>query len=360
MPTTWTVTKSGGGGDYNTLASALSNGSTIDGDTIEIQGTWAARDTAVCTVSDAVTIQCDADSKQVGRPWRTGDTHYQHRSTSGHSFTVTDTGTVTFIDLDIQNAATGVSDEIFRNNVSNTFVAERCVLGFDSRTDQQDIYYNDAILDVTFTNCVGYNAYRAWVDSNGGDTGSVVNINSCTAYDIGFNATTNSRSGLIGFNSSNTMTANVANTLAHTNASSKTCTFVSANTTYNFHTLITNVDNLAAGSGTAGASNTANVINATINATDTLGNYIVTDIVSPYNLLLQDSATNNAALTNHSITSFTGTGLTLPTLDILGQTRVTTTSNIDIGAHAIVAAGVGATPKGVFNKPFFGPFGGPL
>ena len=75
----------GGGGDYTTLEAAVENASTVDGDVITISGTWSSRENTRIVVADALTIVASGDSKQIGRPWRTGDTHYQHRSTSaGH------------------------------------------------------------------------------------------------------------------------------------------------------------------------------------------------------------------------------------------------------------------------------------
>ena len=172
-----------GGGDYTTLEAAVENASTVDGDVITITETWNATTGAENTqiaVADALTIQATGASKHVGRPWASGETTFRHRNSSaGHSFTITDTGAFTIEDVDIILDHTGVSDEIFRNNIANTFVARRCVLGFGvaGGTDQQDVFYTETTVNATFENCMLYNVYRGVVDMTGTVAGTV-NINS--------------------------------------------------------------------------------------------------------------------------------------------------------------------------------------
>ena len=62
---TYTVKQSGG--NFSTLASALSDAGTGANDIISIEGTWSIDDTDPCTVADDnITIQADTDSKHVG------------------------------------------------------------------------------------------------------------------------------------------------------------------------------------------------------------------------------------------------------------------------------------------------------
>jgi hypothetical protein len=330
----------GGGGDYTTLEAAVENASTVDGDVITISGTWTIREDTRIAVADALTIVATGDSKQIARPWRSGDTHYQHRSTSNtsgnHSFTITDAGAVTFEDIDIIHDGTGVSNEMFRNNIANTFVARRCVLGFGvaGGTDQQDLLYTETTANVTFENCIFYNVYRGVVDMTGTTPGTI-NINSCTAYAMGFSNSETSRSGLVGKNTSSAVTINIFNTLCFmTNLNHQVCTnSTSANTTANVERLVTNSTQAPVILAPATTSYAGNVEDAVINATDTLGNYIVTSITNPYDLTLLDSA-NNAAIGAHS--DGTGGGLTMPSTDILGTTR---TAPYDIGAFTVAASG---------------------
>ena len=331
-----------GGGDYTTLEAAVENASTVDGDVITITETWNATTGAENTqiaVADALTIQATGASKHVGRPWASGETTFRHRNSSaGHSFTITDTGSVTFIGLDIQNASTGVSDEVFRNNVSNTFLAQDCVLGFASRTDQQDLYYNEAVINATFESCHFYNVYRGVVDAQASDAGSVVNINSCTGYNIGYSSSNTSRSGLVGISSSSaSITVNVFNTIIHINTGTAITTGDTGISTVNIHTTITNQASLANDTLDIDTSNT---VSATINDTDSSGNYILIDTTtSPYDLRLFDNATNNAA--QDFSTNATGTGLTgpptIPSTDIVGTSRPQNT-NYDIGAFEVAFA----------------------
>jgi len=290
-----------GGGDYTTLEAAVENASTGDGDVITISETWNAttgeEDTQIA-VTDAITIQATGSSKHIGRPWSSGETTFRHRnSSSGHSFTITDTGSVTFIGMDIQNESTGVSDEIFRNNVANTFLAQNCILGFASRTDQQDCFYSETTTDATFEQCHFYNVYRGCLDLTGSASGTV-NINSCTAYDIGFSTSQTSRSGLVGKNTSGTMTINIYNTIVHmNNINYPVCTnSTTANTTGNIEQLHTNSTVTPMGNAPATENYANNVEDAVIDDADTLGHYILLDTTtSPYDLRLFDNDTNNAA-----------------------------------------------------------------
>lgn len=328
----------GGGGDYTSLEAAVEAASTVDGDIIEISGAWSAREDTRIAVADALTIRAIGAAKQIGRPWQTGDTHYQHRSTSNsdHSFTITDTGSVIFEDIDIQHAGTGVSSEIFRNNVSNTFIARRCILGFETRTDQQDIYYNENLTTAEFESCHFYNAYRSVCDLYQHDAGSVVNINSCTAYNIGFSTAYNSRSGLVGTYGAYAATVNVFNTIAHIDAGGDNVVMNSdANTTVNMHSVITNTTSLC---NTALATDINNVVSATITDSTASSAYILSNLTSgAFDFRLVDHA-NNLAQDNHSNATGTGTGLSVPSTDLVGTARPQNT-NYDLGAFEIAVGG---------------------
>lgn len=326
----------GGGGDYTTLEAAVENASTGDGDVITISGTWTARENTRIAVTDALTIVATGDSKQIGRPWDTGDTHFQHRSTSaGHSFTITDTGAFVIEDLDIILDHTGVSDEIFRNNISNTFTARRCIMGFgvSGGTDQQDVYYNEAVSTALFEQCHFYNVFRAICDVTAYDTGSTIKFNSCTGLNIGFSTGGSSRSGVIGMTgSTNTITNDIFNCVFEMNVG----TVITGNTsgsTNNCYTVVTNASAMI----DVGFidTDTDNTTSATINDTDSSGNYILRDISSPWDLRLLDSA-NNAAQ-DHA-TNASGLGLTIPSTDIVGTSRPQNT-NFDIGAFEVVSGG---------------------
>ena len=332
------------GGDFTSLEDAVEDGDTSDGQTIEISGTWNAttgeEDTQIA-VADALTITAVGDSKHDGRPWASGETTWRHRNdSSGHSFTITDTGSVIFDGLDIQNASGGTSDEIFRNNVSNTFLARNCVLGFDDRYDQQDVYYNEAVSDATFESCQFYNVYRGVVDIVSYDTGSVININSCTGFDLGNSTGDTSRSGLVGATQvgTPTLTVNIYNSIMHMDTGSPITLF--AGTPGN---VTLNVDRSATTSSiwvTAGYSLDVDDDNdESITVTDSIASsaYILVDTTTiPYDLKLQDHA-NNIAQTNHS--DGTGVGLTIPSTDIIGNTRATV---YDMGSHEFTASGGGS------------------
>lgn len=332
---TYSIAESGG--DFTTLEAFVEDAGTVDGDVGEITGTWSASENTAIAVADALTIRCIGDAKHIGRPHSGSETTYRHRRSTGHSFTITDTGTITFEDMDIQNTGTGVSDELFRNNVSNTFIARRCVLGFDSRTDQQDIYYNEQVVDVTFENCHFYNAYRSVVDAYNHSNGSVVNINSCTAYDVGNSAAIGTRSGLVGITTTNTITVNIFNTVVDVRAGTPITSSSDSGKTFNCHTVITNSSDLV-NSFYALNTDTSNVTSATITDSTASTAYILEDVTtSPYDLRLTDHA-NNTAQDNHTNSTGTGTGLSITSTDIVGVSRPQNT-NHDIGAFEIEAAG---------------------
>ena len=194
---THTVKQSGG--DFTTLNAALGDGGTGAGDTISIEGTWSVDDTVAATVvDDNITITCDADSRNLGRPWEAGDTCYRHRSNDGHSITMNGVVGLTIEKIALENQETGTSDECIRlvPDATHTLTLSKCVIGFDSRNDQQDIIYQsvDQELTINAENCMFYNAYRAVVDLYRINNDATLNFNSCSGYDIGYSASSSTRS----------------------------------------------------------------------------------------------------------------------------------------------------------------------
>ena len=181
-----TVGSDGGTYDYASLALALSNATS--GDTIEIQGTWSAADTTAHTVGVSnLTIKATGSAvcptNEPGTP-----THWRHRSTSGHSFTLSQS-TIEIEALDIENGSTGTSDEVFRQGITNlTASIKKCRLGFASSNSQQDIFYtqNNGTSVITFENCFFHTVNRAVANAyqSSGTTTVTFETNSCSSYNV--------------------------------------------------------------------------------------------------------------------------------------------------------------------------------
>ena len=327
------------GADYTTLALALA--AAVDGDSVEISGTWSSAETASLP-SKHVHIYAVGASKHPGRVWRTGDTHFRIRTASGHMFTITGTGSFTIEDIDAQNESTGVSDELFRNNVANTFLAKNCLLGFKARIDQQDILYTEAAADITFTNCHFYNVYRAVVDGYTHAAGLVVSINSCTGWDIGYSTDSTLRSGVVGTTGNNTATVRVFNSLFHINTGYTFSAALANSVTAHCHSVISSSAEQQIYGNVNLITDTDNLRNRTITTSTATAAYIVSDTTTAtLDLRLTDHA-NNTAQDNHA--NGTGAGLTMPTTDIMGTARPQNT-NYDIGAFEIIAGGATTTTQ---------------
>ncbi len=335
---------------FTTLAAALADAGTGNDDTIFIEGAWSIDDTAACTVADSgITIQTDATAKHADRPQEVaGGNTYRHRSASGHSFAVNQTGLI--VDgLDIMNESTGTSDEVFRHGhgAASTILVKNSVLGFIAQNEEQDLYYNDQDENrtVTFEQCMLYNVYRGAVSfydyGDGGPT-ATININSCNGYKIGHADSIGSypaRTGLAGLHmfDNPTVVLNIKNTIVETGASVPPCASTSAtNLTINLEDV---ASNQAAFTDTnEGTLNAAKVLNSQT-FTDTTGSsaFIFEDIdPSPYDLRLQDHANNIAQ--NKTDVDQVGANLTIPATDISGTSRPQATY-YDMGAFEIEAAG---------------------
>jgi hypothetical protein len=328
------------GGAYSSLNAASTAAST--GDTIRIEGTWAAADTTNCTISVAdLTISCDADSKMVGYE-AASPTNYRLKPTSGNAVLLNASGTV-FDGIEIGSESTGVSDECVRINTSSvTVTAQNSLIYFGSRTDQQDLFYTNNKSGshvINLTNVIGYNAYRAVVDAYIDQT-FTVNINSCHFYNIGNTGSANSRSGVVGYRGgSGTATVNAFNSLFHTAGSYPAFTG-SSNTTSTL-TIDRCITNYIEFENSGAQWNTVNITNSTVSATwatsGAAGDYVVVANLTAgsEDLRLVDDA-NNDAQDKHSATS--GAGLSMPSTDLLGTTRPQNTV-YDVGAFEIVAGG---------------------
>ncbi len=333
---------------FTTLNGALSDGGTGAGDTISIEGTWSVDDTVAATVvDDNITITCDADSRNPGYPHSGSGTWYRHRNAAdAHSITMNSVVGLTLEKIDIQNKSTVTSREVVRliPDAAHTLTLDKCVLGFASRNDQQDIIYQDVdyALTINVENCMFYNAYRAVIDLYDVRAAKIINLNSCACYDIGYSSAALSRSGVFGIYQATTdpYDVSVFNCFMHINTGTAFFTNASGGT-HQTLTIDRSITNQA--SWSTGEWNSPTITDSLLshnwtddNSKSSDGDWVIVEDVttSPYDLRLQSNVYNEAQ-DMHS--DGTGAGLTMPSDDILDTSRA---AAYECGAFTIVAAGV--------------------
>ena len=336
-------------GTYPTLNAAVAVASAAN--TIEIQGTWDNDDTTSVVWDVAVIVTADSDSKQIGKPFVSGDTHYRHREGAGHAFTVT--AAVDITDLDIQSDSSGTSDELFRAAGDDAITLKNCMLGFTGNTDQPDVVYNEDNSTKTylFEQCFFYDVGRSIVDVFGSGTGThTVNFNSCGSFNIGANGgrAEGCWYGHTDSGTNDTVNVNMHNCLIHVTDENAVTIESGSSGTYNSDCAhsITNITSANLVDDFDTDVQTSLLVSATW-ATSTAGGdeVLLTNITSTtYDPALVNDSTNNDAQTRHA--TVTDAGLTIPDLDILGQTRDKATPSFDCGPHALTLAAAGGGPAG--------------
>jgi hypothetical protein len=360
--TTWTVQPSGG--DYTTLASALSNASTVASDIIEISGDWTSTtDTASGTAADANLIIRTKVSDQARHAGvDNAGTNYELAVTDGATAAIEVTASGVTIDglLVLQNA-TGTSDECIRmSNTGGTLtVVNTIVRAANNSSDQDGVYAGTINCTINCENvcAIGFGRAGFQAQNSGGAAKTHTwNLISCTAWNCGrFSGEADGG----GINSQSKASSSVNNLNLHN------CAFLSntsaSSDDYNLSALSNsgtnnwNIDNCISSdqsidSGTGGGGRDSAPVNAMegyvigeSDTSDAQGDMLVNDITTaPYDLRLVDSANNDA---QDAHTAATGAGLTIgdyTTGDVAGTTRPQNTSH-DVGFFEVVAGGVSST-----------------
>lgn len=335
-----------GGGDYTGIDAAINGNNET---TIEVQETWTIDDDVTATLTidatNATTITVDSDSKHTGFAHSGTGSWYRLRHTgTDHLFTLSDNITITGVDL--QNESTGTSDECFRMLTGSTFTLTDCVAGFASRNNEQDLVHgSNGSLTYTcvVTNCVFYNCKRAVFDCLGAGSNWDIDINSCSAFDIGDNGAQGSRSGVVGTNTGiGVLTVRMFNSTVHINtgvAFSSGAGQPAGETDVTIDRSITNQSTWATADVTTTITDSLVSRTWTANASPGPGDFVIVEsITSTFDLRLQDNATDNDAQDLHA--DSTGAGLTMPSTDIVGTARPQNT-NFDAGMFEVVAAAGG-------------------
>lgn len=335
------------GGDFTSINAFIADAGTVATDTGTISGTWSASDTTSVTWNKAVIIVATGGSVQIGKPWVSGGTEYRHVEGAGHAFTVT--ANVNITGINIQSDSTGVSDELFRAAGADGCVITDCQLGFTGNTDQQDIWYTETFTTrtLTFEQCFFYDVGRSIIDNawaTGGGT-LTINFNSCGSFNIGADGARHDGCwyGQSGAENTSTINVNAHNCLIHVSdlnafALESTSDTFNIDCTYSIANIAT-----TAISVNEDSEDLTGTVGSRTWATSTAGGdeVLLTNITSgTYNPALVNDATNNDAQTFHAVV--TDAGLTIPTLDILGQERDKATPSFDVGPSALTLAAGGA------------------
>jgi len=329
------------GGDFTTLATALSDAGTTAGDIITIQGSWTIDDTANCSVNDDnITVQIASDNASYHNGvYNESDNHYRLACVTNGDECVEVFNTGCVIDgLVIFQDSTGNSDECIRmSNTGGTITVKNCIIRGTSQSDKDGIYAANIACTYNIDNCIIYDFARAGTHGQMSSTAitQTWNINSCSIYRCSLQGS-ESDGGGIGISRANfeiTYIMNVYNTWVLDCNSANSDDFnesgSSGAVTWNIDNCISSDTSISSrDSGAVEALESRTIRTATAGGDEVL----VNSLSGTFDLLLIDDAVNNDAQDAHSNTS--GAGLSLPTLDITAQTRNRGSGKVDIGADA--------------------------
>lgn len=337
------ITVQQSGGDYNNFKDAVTDADNI----INISGTWTVDDgfTGTITVAsgEAITVTCSGGSETIGRPHAGSEATYRLRKTdSGHVFT--QSAEITITGMDAQHANPSTSDEIFDNNTGTVGVTlKKCVIGYSANTSQCDMFESTSNpdADVVLENCAIYNVGRQVLGMGTPGTNEY-KLTACHFFNIGTAADQNSAIVRIG-SGTNGPIARVFNCTIHLVDDAQVLAFIVAGTP-NSEQLIIDRSIVSDTVWSDGNWTTETVTDSLVSRTWTDdidpggGNFVIVEdtTTSPFDLRLQDNATDNDAQDLHA--DSTGAGLTMPADDIVGTTRPQNT-NFDAGMFEVVAAG---------------------
>jgi hypothetical protein len=358
-----------GGGDYTTLAAAITTSpSGADDLTVNIEETWdAAEDngsTLAISTWNSVTINVTGAARHPGYLNETTGSHYRIYHDGGD---VIQANVATTIDgLVLKQFGLGASDEgIHYANAGTNTIRDSILCAASEVEDQDGLYSFNQSVTVNVENCIAYGWGRGGINCQlTGAYTATWNINSFTAWNCGDDGSQFSgKGGIVAWPShaSSTLNYNVFNSVA------VDCSAGLAED-YSLYTSSSGTDNWdihnSIDSDNTIASRDASAVGclASRTATDTAspgaGDWVIfqdiTTALPNVDLRLQDNSTDNDAQEMHSTSS--GAGLTIPTNDFLDVARA---APYDCGAHEIPAAGVVA-PTGALEGPLIGALGGPI
>ncbi len=337
MPT-FTVRQAGG--DFSTLASALSSGGTVPGDTISIEGAWTIDDTAGAFVADNdITIQTDSDSYHNG-VIDTTQNHYR-LVVASVALRVNNSGCVIDGVATILDSAVGSAEAIRCQTFTGAITISNFILrSVQITSDQDGIFSSGQTITMNLENGIIYGFARGGIKTQTSGVATVeINLNCVTIWDCARDAAESDGGGI-------TIEDNVVGVTQNINIFNSCIVDCNNAESTDYEQqgsagiLTWDINNCIDSDGSItirdpGAVGAIQNRIATDNPSPGVGDFVIfQDITAaPFNLLLFDNAPDNDAQDAHSALS--GAGLTLPILDIALDTRDRGANEIDVGADSI-------------------------
>lgn len=362
MPTTWDVQESDG--DYTNLADALSNASTVNDDTISINGVWTADDdgTHPDVVDSGITILTTGSSRHAGFVNATtpGDVHRLIATTDGHALTISGGDCIVDGLIIAQDQGSGSdSDEGIRLNADSiTYTIKNCIIlpwsTSASGSNSDGIFTGKTGITVNLEQCIIYGFERCGFHYQGSltETGTF-NFNSCFIWDCGQSGSDDSCAQITG-SGTGVRTVNMFNSIFMNGGAQGDINqrISGTNVTWNITqcicsdtTITTEIDN-----------GDENLESRTISDSDSpgAGDWVivegaVTDPWATADLRIKTNAENDAEdIPNSVLTAHT---LTIPTTDIAGNTRGKGATDYDCGPFTLfVASGLATIDNTIINQ----------
>jgi len=325
--TTRTVREDAAGG-YTTLAAAIA--AADPSDVIDIQQWSTSYEVGTLTIADAGLTISASGSARVDPTNLGAGNHYKIKAASSgdtnHVFTINGAGAV--IDgLEILQNSSGTSDEGIRATVD--FTVKNSVIWANTNVAQQDgIYVGNDDVDVTVEDTIIFGFPRGGIHGQN-YSGTVTQnwyLNSVEITDCGSDGGTNDSGGVLSRSDQTDTRINmyVANSIVASQdaaAAGSLVSFEDRPDQLNWYVERTFYGTAHQVSFDTDTNNTSGA-QITENTSPGAGTWVIVPnfTTRPYDLTLVDDADNDA-VEAHSVTSFLGGALTLPTTDIVGTTR---------------------------------------
>lgn len=362
MPTL--TVREDGGGDFTTLASCLADAGTASGDIILIDGEWSSDDTAKATVvDDNLTIKCIGQAKHPGY-WDETQKHWRLVGTSNGMLDDIAGNNTTYDGLAIEQSSATTNFNAMRltPGAGNSATVRNCLFRCTTNTAGQDCIntgVSTAMGTIAVEQCVMWGAGRAGIlcaNDFASNNGGTLTVNSCTFWNNGRLASpssTNQVGGGIVYltqaaGADGTVTIDCHNCISVENDTGGVGGGVKP------ADYLSTLKDPASWDVSFSIDSDGSIATETDGGTGNLASHVATDsdILAPGNWVVFEDITTSSdlpdlRLKHHSEndaqdmhTTATAHGLTIPSTDIVGGNRPSTTppddgTNYDCGAFEI-------------------------